>query len=66
MNSIRFYRENKDWSQTKLAEVTGIAQPTISAYESGDKEMMVETAAKIAKALNVSIDDLLAEHSYKD
>lgn len=55
-------RQAKGLSQAKLAEVVGVGQNAISNYEkAGDKGSMpkLETAAEMAKALDVSLDWLV-------
>jgi len=64
-NRIKHYRELKRWSQLELGARAGIAQSAISAYENGEKGMMVETAQKIADALGVELDKLLEKGERK-
>ena len=64
-NRIKHYRELKRWSQLELGARAGIAQSAISAYENGEKGMMVETAQKIADALGVKLDKLLEKGERK-
>ena len=56
--SIRSARNDKGWSQTKLAEVSGIQNTLISAYETGRKEPGVHTLATLARALEVPMEQL--------
>lgn len=59
-NSIKVYRDKKGWSQEELgSRAGGIPQSAISAYENGEKQMMVETMMKIAKALGITPNKLL-------
>lgn len=58
-NNIRRIRENKNISQRQLAEEIGSSQPTIAAYESGQKIPKLETFLRIAAALDVSVLALL-------
>lgn len=46
-------------SQKDLAENIGVAKSTYSLYESGKRELNVDTIKKIASSLNVSADTLL-------
>ncbi|MEU1526929.1 helix-turn-helix transcriptional regulator [Nocardia rhamnosiphila] len=55
--ALRRFRTARGWSQTKLAEVSGIDQRQISRYEVG-QEPGLSTAAKLAFALGVSLDEL--------
>lgn len=49
--SVRILRELQELSQGKLAELTGIAQSTISAIENDRINLGVERAKTIARAL---------------
>ena len=49
--SVRIIRELQELSQTKLSELTGIPQATISAIENGRVNLGVERAKVLARAL---------------
>ena len=49
--SVRIIRELQELSQTELAELTGIAQSTISAIENDRIQLGVERAKVLARAL---------------
>ncbi len=49
--SLRILRELQDLSQNELARLTGIAQSTISAMETGRVNLGVERAKVLARAL---------------
>jgi transcriptional regulator with XRE-family HTH domain len=49
--SVRIVRELQGLSQNQLAELTGIAQTTISAIENGRVRLGVERAKVLARAL---------------
>ena len=50
-------------TQAQLAEMLGsISQPTMNAYESGYRRMPLSTLQALARALGVSIEDLLGEN----
>ena len=49
--SVRIIRELQDLSQSKLAELTGIPQPTISGIENGRINLGVERAKVLARVL---------------
>jgi transcriptional regulator with XRE-family HTH domain len=51
--SVRILRELQELSQNELAELTGIAQSTISAIENDKVSVGVERAKVIARALKV-------------
>ena len=50
---VRMMRELHSMSQAKLAELTGIAQPTISGIEAERIVIGAERAEKLARALKV-------------
>lgn len=54
-------REQKGWSQTDLADKSGVSRVMIGKYERGDAVPSIEAAKKIADALEVSLDYLVGE-----
>lgn len=48
-------------SQQQLAEAVGMTQPAISLIESDQRNLKLDVAAKIAKALGVPIESLVRE-----
>ena len=58
---IRFFREEKKWSQEMFAEKLGLSLTYIGMIERGEKIPKLETFIKIANVLSVSADQLLAE-----
>lgn len=58
--NLRKLRESKGLSQEKLARLADVANNTIIKIESGIiQNPTIETLAKIAKALDVKVDDLI-------
>jgi len=58
--NIRKLRLEKKLSQDRLSKLADVAHPTIIKIESGAiQSPTVETAQKIARALGVSIDNLM-------
>lgn len=58
--NIKKYRAKMGISQDKLSKLAGITLHTITKIESGaTPDPRIETMAKIAKGLAVSIDDLM-------
>ena len=49
-------RQKKDLNYKQLSESSGVTSTALSHYEKGDKMPNMESAAKIAAALGVSID----------
>jgi predicted nucleotidyltransferase len=59
--NVRRMRLRAGFSQRQLADLSGIAQPNISAYESGRLTPSSATLARIAKATEVRPSALLAQ-----
>lgn len=58
---IKKLREKKGLSQEKLARLADVSNNTIVNIESGKQtNPTIETVSKIAKALDVSIEELIA------
>ncbi|MFH1956703.1 MAG: helix-turn-helix transcriptional regulator [Patescibacteria group bacterium] len=59
-NNIMRLRKQKDISQEKLARLSDVANNTIIKMESGENDNpTLETLRKVAKALDVSVDELI-------
>lgn len=59
---IRYYRTAAGLSQDKLSELIGLQSfPQISNIETGRTSTSLKTIVNIAHALNVSVDQLLAD-----
>lgn len=54
-------RKEKGMTQQEVATRSGIAQQTYNSYENGYRVPSIESIKNIAKTLNCSIDDLLAD-----
>ena len=55
-NKLQKIREEKGWTQEKLAEESGVSRVTISGIESGKVQVVkTDTLAKIADALGMTI-----------
>ncbi len=59
MNRIKELRLAKQINQKDLAEIIGIAQPTLSGWETGRTQIDYANLIKIADYFNVSTDYLL-------
>lgn len=55
---IRKIREEKHYSQAKMAEKLDISQQAYSKYENGLTSMSFETALQLAEILDISLDEL--------
>lgn len=59
MKGLKTIRMRLGMTQEKMGEVTGIAPNTLSRYERGALTPSADAVSKIAKALNVTTDELL-------
>ena len=62
---LKRLRQEKNWSQEKLAQQIGVKRLTINKYENGQTKPSAETLQKISEVFGVSIDYLLAEEPRK-
>lgn len=56
---IKECRESRQWLQRDLAQHAGVPVRTIGRIERGEVDVRISTLSKIAKALGVSIRDIL-------
>ena len=59
MKNLHAIRKSKGISQTALSGMTGISRSRICEYDAGKSKGTVENALAIAKALNVTLDELI-------
>ena len=60
LKNLAKIRKQKNWSQEKLAREAGISYNTLIKIErDGIKNPKIETVIKLAKALSISIDELV-------
>lgn len=57
--SIKDKRIAANMSQKELAQASNVSRVAITRYETGERVPSIEIAAKIAKALNCKVDDLI-------
>ena len=58
-NPIRIWREHRGFTQQRLAETAGISTPYLSQIESGKRKGTTDVLAALAKALGLSLDDIV-------
>ncbi len=58
-NKVRKLREAKGWSQEKLAKKAGLHRTYIGSIERSERNVSLINLEKIAKALGVSIKNLV-------
>ena len=56
---LKDIRESKNLTQEELANLSGVSARSIQRYESGASRPRVEATEKIAKAQNVSVNEIL-------
>lgn len=59
MNKLHTLRKRAGLSQARLAALIGIEVSALSRYERGAVTPSIEMASRIAKALDISIDELI-------
>ena len=60
-DNIRRVRTMKKLTQTKLAQLTGMPQPSIAEIEARNQQIRVDTLVRLAKGLGCSPMELLAD-----
>lgn len=56
-------RKSHQITQVQLAETLGVSQPTVNAYELGQRRVPVSTLPLLARTLGVSVEALIGEDS---
>lgn len=64
MEALRRLRREKGISMKELGKKIGVAESTISQYETGKREPDFETLLKLGEFFNVSVDYLLRGEQY--
>ena len=54
-------RKEKNWSQSDLAEKTGVSRVIIGRYERNEALPSIEVAKNIAEAFQISMDQLIGD-----
>ncbi|MGD2252764.1 MAG: helix-turn-helix domain-containing protein [Anaerolineales bacterium] len=54
-------RKQKNLSQADLAEMAGVSQATISRFEKGESQPSLQVLAKIARALNMDVREIIPQ-----
>lgn len=57
-NHLKEYRAKINVNQTEMGKLVGVSRQTISQIERGDYSPSVTLALKIAKVLNVKVEDI--------
>ena len=59
-NRLKEYRARINVNQTEMGKLVGVSRQTISQIERGAYSPSVTLALKIAKVLNVSVEDIVS------
>ena len=62
-NRIRVLRAERRWSQAELAERIGVSRNSINAIENGRHDPSLPLAFRIAKAFELSVDQVFEDES---
>lgn len=60
-NPVRVWREYRGLTQQQVAEKAGISKPYLSQLETGQRKGTTEVLSAVARALDVSLEDLVVE-----
>jgi DNA-binding XRE family transcriptional regulator len=60
-NPVRVWREYRGLTQQQVAEKAGISKPYLSQLEMGQRKGATEVLSAVARALDLSLEDLVAE-----
>ena len=59
VNPVRAWREHRGLTQLQLAEAAGISVPYLSQIEAGRRKGSTRVLAALARALRLSLDDIV-------
>lgn len=59
--NLKYIREKKGLSQTKLAEKIGVNQTTIARWEDDNRVPTIDNAVDVSNVLNIPLPDLLGK-----
>lgn len=62
---MRSIREKNDWTLEAMAKHLGTTKQALSKYERGERTPKITVAAKFAKLLNISLQELIGEEQQK-
>lgn len=62
-NPVKVWREFRGLTQQQLADAAGISKPYLSQIETGKRKGSTDILFALAKALNVSLEEVIARES---
>ncbi len=60
--NVRLLRTLQGWSQERLADAAGLDRSYLGGIERAERNISLDILERLARALEVSISDLLGEH----
>lgn len=60
-SNLRILRQNKQMSQSELAEMVGVERQTVSKWENGINEPDFNTVVRLCRLFEISIEAFLTE-----
>ena len=60
-NRLKVLRAERDWTQANLADELGVSRQTVNAIEKGKFDPSLPLAFKIARLLDLSIEDIFQD-----
>lgn len=57
--NFKKYLDSRGISQYKVAKLAGVSEASISLFISGQRSWNLETAKKVANALEITVDELI-------
>lgn len=64
-NKLRFFREQRGYSQENMAHELGITQPSYARLEKYDDRISITRLIQIASILNTTVSELIDEKTQK-
>jgi transcriptional regulator with XRE-family HTH domain len=61
-DNLKTIRKKRGMSQAQLADKLGISQRSVSHYEENTRYPTIDKVYDIARALDVTIEELISEH----
>lgn len=58
---LRWYKRNRGWTNERMAEVLGVAEPTLTNVLNGKRSAGLDLLIKMHRGLNRSADDFIDE-----
>ncbi|MEF9974784.1 MAG: helix-turn-helix transcriptional regulator [Clostridia bacterium] len=59
--NLKLLRKRAGLTQKELSELSGIGRPLIARYEVGTRMPRIDKAVRLAKVLDVSLDELIGD-----